>query len=97
MQVRSGGPTGAADLGNRLSAGYRLSFRNQQLAAMSVKGALAAAVVDDDVLTITSAYRKGGVGFHNSTGICRYNGGAMQLLPVMSIPVWKSVPLKRQP
>ena len=53
MQVISGHIAGSADLGNGVVLFHRIANLRQKLAAMGVKGAIPAAVVDDQIISIT--------------------------------------------
>ena len=52
MQVISGHIAGSADLGNGVVLFHRIANLRQELAAMGVKGAIPAAVVDDQIIAV---------------------------------------------
>ena len=53
MQMIPSHIAGSADLGNGVVLVYRIANLSQKLAAMGVKGAIPAAVVDDEIISIT--------------------------------------------
>lgn len=53
MQMIPGHIAGSADLGNGVVLVYRIANLRQKLAAMSIKGTVPAAVVDDQIIAIT--------------------------------------------
>ena len=53
MQMIPSHIAGSADLGNGVVLVYRIANLRQKLAAMGVKGAIPAAVVDDQIIAIT--------------------------------------------
>ena len=54
MQMIPGHIAGSADLGNGVVLVYRIANLRQKLAAMGVKGAIPAAVVDDQIIAVTN-------------------------------------------
>lgn len=53
MQMISGHIAGSTDFGNGVVFVYRIANLSQKLAAMGIKGAVPAAVVDDQIISIT--------------------------------------------
>ena len=53
MQMIPGHIAGSADLGNGVVLVYRIANLRQKLAAMGIKGTVPAAVVDDEIISIT--------------------------------------------
>ena len=53
MQMISGHIAGSADFGNGVVFVHRIANLSQKLAAMGIKGAVPAAVVDDQIISIT--------------------------------------------
>ena len=53
MQMISGHIAGSTDFGNGVVFVHRIANLSQKLAAMGIKGAVPAAVVDDQIISIT--------------------------------------------
>ena len=53
MQMISGYIAGSSNLGNGVVFVHRIADLSQKLAAMGIKGAVPAAVVDDQIISIT--------------------------------------------
>ena len=53
MQMISGHIAGSTDFGNGVVFVHRIANLRQKLAAMGIKGAVSAAVVDDQIISIT--------------------------------------------
>ena len=53
MQMNSGHIAGSNDIGNGDVFIHRISYLTNKLAAMGIKGAVPAAVVDDQIISIT--------------------------------------------
>ena len=73
MQMISGHIAGSADFGNGVVFVHRIANLSQKLAAMGVKGAIPAAVVDDEIISITDmvAGLYDRTGFHCFRPFCR--------------------------
>lgn len=83
MQMISGHIAGSTDFGNGVVFVHRIANLSQKLAAMGVKGAIPAAVVDDEIISITDMV----AGLYDRTGLHRQNWCAVRIRNVHAIMV----------
>lgn len=91
MQMISGHIAGSADFGNGVVFVHRIANLSQKLAAMGVKGAIPAAVVDDEIISITDMV----AGLYDRTGFhcqnwCAIGIGNVQTIMVGGILTWNA-------
>ena len=83
MQVISGHIAGSADLGNGVVLFHRIANLRQELAAMGVKGAIPAAVVDDQIIAVADMVAS----LYDCAGLHRQNWCAIGIGNVQAIVV----------
>ena len=81
MQMISGHIAGSADFGNGVVFVHRIANLSQKLAAMGVKGAIPAAVVDDEIISITDMV----AGLYDRTGFHCQNWCAIGIHPWLTM------------
>ena len=81
MQMISGHIAGSTDFGNGVVFVHRIANLSQKLAAMGIKGAVPAAVVDDEIISITDMV----AGLYDRTGLHRQNWCAVRIRNVHAI------------
>ena len=83
MQMISGHIAGSADFGNGVVFVHRIANLSQKLAAMGVKGAIPAAVVDDQIISVADMIPR----FNDCAGLHCQNRSAVGIGNVQTVVV----------